>query len=289
MGLIRASASTTGRPRVRLGTKWASITSTWAQSALPIRLSSRSRFAKSLARMLGEICTAKTLGALVRKLAQQGEEHRIGALHMRPQLDERPFPEMFDGLAGAVTEQLAGVDDLDLAVLLGDIRDHEPGLGKVGAARRVADDPTRLGRLNRRYQQRPLTAAGLDQIRGRAAPAGFWPAPQRPETGALCVDQNPVVGLRLVLADLTAVTCADHDLDAGLEGRIQGLANQVSPVLTDLVGIQCRPALRPQSGQERGLAPGTGAQIQPFLVLRASAGGGTCHGEGDQLRPLVLD
>ena len=56
-GLTRASASTTGRPRVRLGTKCPSITSTWAQSALAIRRSSRSRLAKSLARMLGEICT----------------------------------------------------------------------------------------------------------------------------------------------------------------------------------------------------------------------------------------
>ena len=63
IGLTFARASTTGRPRVRFGTKWPSITSTWAQSALAIRASSASRLAKSADRMLGEICTADTVSA----------------------------------------------------------------------------------------------------------------------------------------------------------------------------------------------------------------------------------
>jgi hypothetical protein len=56
-GLTRSSASTTGSPSVRLGTKWLSMTSTWAQSALLTDSSSACRLAKSADRMLGEICT----------------------------------------------------------------------------------------------------------------------------------------------------------------------------------------------------------------------------------------
>jgi hypothetical protein len=50
-----ASASTTGRPSVRFGTKWLSITSTWSQSALETLSASEARLAKSEASMLGEI------------------------------------------------------------------------------------------------------------------------------------------------------------------------------------------------------------------------------------------
>ena len=56
-GLTRSNASTTGSPSVRLGTKWLSMTSTWAQSALLTDSSSAARLAKSADRMLGEICT----------------------------------------------------------------------------------------------------------------------------------------------------------------------------------------------------------------------------------------
>ena len=55
IGLTRLSASTIGSPRVRLGTKWPSMTSTCAQSAVAMRPSSDSRLAKSADRMLGLI------------------------------------------------------------------------------------------------------------------------------------------------------------------------------------------------------------------------------------------
>ena len=42
-------------PKVRLGTKWLSITSTCTQSALPIRATSSPSRAKSALRMLGVI------------------------------------------------------------------------------------------------------------------------------------------------------------------------------------------------------------------------------------------
>ena len=51
--------STTGSPSVRFGTKWLSMTSTCAQSALLTDSSSASRLAKSADRMLGEICTTQ--------------------------------------------------------------------------------------------------------------------------------------------------------------------------------------------------------------------------------------
>ena len=48
--------STTGGPNVRFGTKWLSMTSTCAMSALLMRLSSPARSAKSAERMLGLMC-----------------------------------------------------------------------------------------------------------------------------------------------------------------------------------------------------------------------------------------
>src|SRR5918994_790040 len=61
IGDTATSRSTTGRPRVRLGTKWLSMTSTCAQSAVAMAPSSRSRLAKSADRIDGEICTRATL------------------------------------------------------------------------------------------------------------------------------------------------------------------------------------------------------------------------------------
>src|ERR1700733_5875 len=60
-----SSASTTGRPRVRFGTKWLSITSTCSQSAVSsTALASSASRAKSADRMLGEICTAMDVPSL---------------------------------------------------------------------------------------------------------------------------------------------------------------------------------------------------------------------------------
>src|SRR5690606_14809335 len=57
VSVARASDSTTGTPRVRLGTKWLSMTSTWSQSAPRTASASAARLAKSADRMLGLICT----------------------------------------------------------------------------------------------------------------------------------------------------------------------------------------------------------------------------------------
>jgi hypothetical protein len=55
VSVARLSDSTTGTPRVRLGTKWLSMTSTWSQSAPSTALASSARRAKSADRMLGLI------------------------------------------------------------------------------------------------------------------------------------------------------------------------------------------------------------------------------------------
>ena len=50
-----SSDSTTGRPRVRFGTKWLSMTSTCSQSAVATAAASSASRAKSADKMLGEI------------------------------------------------------------------------------------------------------------------------------------------------------------------------------------------------------------------------------------------
>src|SRR5674476_1336265 len=92
-------------------------------------------------------------------------------MQVRPQLDERSFPQVIDGATFGVPEQVSGIDDLDILTPLGDVGDDESGLGKVRAARRIADDPSGSSGLDRRDEQRPLQGAELDEIRGRAGPA----------------------------------------------------------------------------------------------------------------------
>ena len=73
-GVVTAasSASTTGSPSVRFGTKWLSMTSTCSQSAVPAtRAHSSARRAKSADRMLGEIWTL-----MRRRLSGTDARHR---------------------------------------------------------------------------------------------------------------------------------------------------------------------------------------------------------------------
>src|SRR5256885_8810919 len=105
--------STTGRPMVRLGTKWLSITSTCNQSAAPSTArASSARWAKSAARMLGarmsEVATTRSVydGLLT---AQHRQEHRVGAVPVRPELRVRAVAER--GQLGR--EQLPGIDKVN--------------------------------------------------------------------------------------------------------------------------------------------------------------------------------
>ena len=62
MSVTLSSDFTTGRPRVRFGTKWLSITSTWIQSDVGTAASSSASRAKSADRMLGAIIGVWTTG-----------------------------------------------------------------------------------------------------------------------------------------------------------------------------------------------------------------------------------
>ena len=57
-----SSDSTTGSPSVRFGTKWLSITSTWSQSAEESLRHSSASTAKSLVKILGDICISTMAG-----------------------------------------------------------------------------------------------------------------------------------------------------------------------------------------------------------------------------------
>src|SRR5512139_2413821 len=84
-----ASASTTGMPSVRFGTKWLSMTSTWSQSALETR---RASVAKSEASMLGEIWIPMTwgiLGVRIRGWLRALSLVPVGPLEQRADVEHR--------------------------------------------------------------------------------------------------------------------------------------------------------------------------------------------------------
>src|SRR5438067_902653 len=96
---------------VRLGTKWASMTSTCSQSAVATASACSPSRAKSADRMLGAIIgsgpTAGSLGSGADLTANQCEEHRICAVAVRPELHGRAVTELRE--AG---QQRTGIDEL---------------------------------------------------------------------------------------------------------------------------------------------------------------------------------
>src|SRR5450759_3306204 len=85
------------------------------------------------------------------------------------------------------------------------------------------------------------------------------------QTGARRVDHHPIVGAGLLFTNLATVTGADHDLEAGVDGRVKGLSDQVRAVFADLVCEQGRAALRAKGRQQCRLSAGSCAQVQPLL------------------------
>ena len=144
-------------------------------------------------------------------LPQQREEHRVGAVHVRPELHVRPLAQTVERPADGVGEQRAGVDDLDVVPALEHVAHDEAGLGDVGAAGGVGDDATGRDGIQRGGEQRALQRRQLGDVGRLAAPAGLGPAAQRTEPGAGGVDEHPRVGRGLVLADHPPVGGADLD------------------------------------------------------------------------------
>src|SRR3954454_3639907 len=144
--VLRLSASTIVGPKVRLGTKWLSITSTCTQSALPMRATSSPSRAKSALRMLGVIWmpTGSSLGS---------EGPGGGHLHRAATLGSATGGEV--ARAAPPSRGLAGSTSLDPR--------GDPGADQLG--QQVLED----GRLV------PIPPAGgfaHDGVRGVAARGG---------------------------------------------------------------------------------------------------------------------
>src|SRR5947209_5920364 len=96
MSLAANKLSTTGSPRVRFGTKWASITSTCNQSAPSTSAAASASRAKSAASIEGAISGRSVLADMnvsllgaqtgIVQLDQRCGEHGVGAVPVRPQL-----------------------------------------------------------------------------------------------------------------------------------------------------------------------------------------------------------
>src|SRR3954453_940223 len=191
--LTLPSASTTGTPSVRLGTKWLSITSTCSQSARETRAASSASRAKSEDRMLGEIwipMVAPILGhrpwpaagAAGRSPAtQQRQEHGIGPVAVRPQLHGAGHRAV---RVGQGADERCGVLK-SYVVPLGEHRgDHAGRLGEDGGAGGVQDHSAGPNAVDGGGQQRPLERDELLEVRSGPPPAGLGAAPQRSEPGA---------------------------------------------------------------------------------------------------------
>ena len=179
MSVAASSASTTGRPMVRFGTKWPSITSTCSQSApstaaRPRRPAGRSRRTGSTARSAGarragyahRVESPRRIGARARlsPCAAARREHGVGAVPVRPQLHGRARRRG----PGTPGQARPGVGSAPSGRAGGVGRHHADGLGQVRRARGVGTTPP--GRVSR--SPRP------------AARAAAWSAPARRRAGA---------------------------------------------------------------------------------------------------------
>src|SRR6478735_1068121 len=227
------------------------------------------------------------------QLAQEGEEHRVRAVDVRPELDVRPLAEAQELVPVRVDEQRSSIDELDVVATLEDVGDHEACLVEVRAARGVADEPAGRGRVDAGHQQLTLQAREGRHVTGRAPPPRLGAPTQRPETGARSVDEHAAETARLDLAELAPVTVADLEtrvsVTSGHSRRSQRLPYEIGTVLTDLVGHEGNPTLDGKGCQEACLASRSGAEVEPALVpcrVTLDCRGG--EGEDQQLRALVL-
>ena len=147
------SAFTTGRPMVRLGTKWLSITSTCSQSAPRTAAASSASRAKSAESRLGAIIggTLATLPASRSGLSGgAGPRRNIASVPCRCGQSCTAGPGPRSGTPGEARR--AGVEQLGGAVGQ-DVRQHVAGLGQVRGAGDVRDDAARADGGQRGAQQ----------------------------------------------------------------------------------------------------------------------------------------
>ena len=116
---------------------------------------------------------------------------------------------------------------------------------------------------------------------GAAPPAHFRAAAQRAEPGAGHVGEHPAE--RAGAPGRSGAVRDDHARRVDPVGPDR-LPDQHGPVRCDLRREESAAAGAGQSGEQRGLASGTGAEIQPRTGRRVGAG----QSPGDELGTLVL-
>src|SRR4029453_15507029 len=84
-------------------------------------------------------------------LAEEGEEHRVGAVPMRPGLDMRAATQV-----GHTGEERPCVDVLGVTALAEDVVDDDGGLGWVRRACHIGDEAAWPGRIQGRTKQGSL-------------------------------------------------------------------------------------------------------------------------------------
>ncbi len=110
--------------------------------------------------------TPSPVGGPVSGCGAAGQEHRVGAVPVRPQLEragQRP------GGVGEVGQGRGGVEDLHVVAAVEHGAHHARGLGQHRRAGRVGHDPARPDRRQRGGEQRLLERAPAPRRRGRYA------------------------------------------------------------------------------------------------------------------------
>src|SRR5512144_2353177 len=178
------------------------------------------------------------LAGVSRVAAQQRDEHRVGAVAVRPQLHVGPATQLRN--AG---QDGARVEPRDVRHLAQDVGDDDAGLGDVRGTGDVGDDATRPDGPQAAAQQTPLQRGEPGDVRGFAPPARLGPAPQGAEPGARRVDEDPVERGRRPRRDQRVGL--DDERGSGDRG-----ADEPGPVRGHLDGEQHRAALTGQPGEQ---------------------------------------
>ncbi len=153
------------------------------------------------------------------------------------------------------------------------------GLGEHRRAGGVDDDTPGADQVERAVEQGALQRHQAVEVGELLAPPGLRASPQRAQPRARRVDEHPVEG---TLRPGSGPAVVDGDLHV----RTDGAAYELGTVGLRLVGDQPRAPLRGQGGEQRCLAAGTGAQVEPDLVAPLERRVG--ERERNQLGALVL-
>ena len=222
-------------------------------------------------------------GPKVSESAQQGHEHAhpSGAGVARVAGCSEPVRRRMGPPAAAAAASSSATSSRDptTAVTTSD------RLGQHRGAGGVEDHPARAGRCRAPSSSSALLERHqVAQVVGTAPPARLRAPPQRAQPGAGRVDQHPVERRRPPTAGRvpSAASTPAYAVRAG-----QRPAHQPGAVRLQLGRQQVGAPLGRQCRQQRRLAAGAGAQVEPPLVPPVDLG--PRQRERDQLGTLVLD